>query len=205
MAPELHPNLVELAPLLGTWSGRGSGVYPTIASFDYLEEVVFSHVGKPFLVIATQNPVESEGVYPLPEAQMDRFLMKVLLDYPAPADEGQVLQLLRQEEQRAAAKAASDSFSLGQEVIFQARREVAAIHVAPAIDSYLIALVNATRHPADYDADLARWLQLGASPRGGIGLDLIGRLCEHLGWKLDIHSGPQRGTRVTLDMGASLP
>ncbi|MCS5517128.1 hypothetical protein NWF32_26000 [Pseudomonas qingdaonensis] len=106
---------------------------------------------------------------------MDRFLMKVLLDYPAPADEGQVLQLLRQEEQRAAAKAASDSFSLGQEVIFQARREVAAIHVAPAIDSYLIALVNATRHPADYDADLARWLQLGASPRGGIGLDRCAR------------------------------
>ncbi|MER2099449.1 MAG: MoxR family ATPase [Pseudomonas qingdaonensis] len=128
-----------------------------------------------FMVIATQNPIEQEGTYPLPEAQMDRFLMKVLLDYPAPADESQVLQLLRQEEQRAAAKAASDNFSLGQEVIFQARREVAAIHVAPAIDSYLIALVNATRHPADYDADLARWLQLGASPRGGIGLDRCAR------------------------------
>lgn len=62
MAPELHPNLVELAPLLGTWSGRGSGVYPTIASFDYLEEVVFSHVGKPFLVYGQKTKSPDEGL-----------------------------------------------------------------------------------------------------------------------------------------------
>ncbi|QVM95532.1 MULTISPECIES: AAA family ATPase [Pseudomonas] len=128
-----------------------------------------------FMVIATQNPIEQEGTYPLPEAQMDRFLMKVLLDYPAPDNETQVLQLLRQEEQQAAAQTAANTFSLAQDAIFQARQEIAAIHVAPAIDRYLIDLINATRHPADYDPELARWLQLGASPRGGISLDRCAR------------------------------
>ena len=128
-----------------------------------------------FMVIATQNPIEQEGTYPLPEAQMDRFLMKVLLDYPAPDNETQVLQLLRQEEQQAAAQTAANSFSLAQDAVFQARQEIAAIHVAPAIDRYLIDLINATRHPADYDPELARWLQLGASPRGGISLDRCAR------------------------------
>jgi MoxR-like ATPase len=128
-----------------------------------------------FMVIATQNPIEQEGTYPLPEAQMDRFLMKVLLDYPSPADESQVLRLLRGEEQAVAATAATGQFSLSQEVIFTARGQVAAVHVAPAIDRYLIDLINATRHPADYDADLARWIAIGASPRGGIGLDRCAR------------------------------
>ncbi|MDE1167312.1 MAG: MoxR family ATPase [Pseudomonas sp.] len=132
-----------------------------------------SHVLPPlFIVIATQNPIEQEGTYPLPEAQMDRFLMKVLLDYPKPEDEAQVLRLLRNEEQ--AAELAS-AFKLGQQVIFAARKEVAAISVAPAIDRYLIDLINATRHPADYDADLGRWISIGASPRGGIGLDRCAR------------------------------
>jgi MoxR-like ATPase len=129
-----------------------------------------------FIVIATQNPIEQEGTYPLPEAQMDRFLMKVLLDYPKPEDEGQVLRLLRDEEQALASPTASSHpFALAQEVIFAARKEVAAIHVSPAIDRYLIDLINATRHPADYDADLGRWIALGASPRGGIGLDRCAR------------------------------
>lgn len=129
-----------------------------------------------FIVVATQNPIEQEGTYPLPEAQMDRFLMKVLLDYPSAENESQVLRLLREEEFALGAKtAAVPGFALSQEVIFAARREVSGIHVSPAIDTYLIDLINATRHPADYDADLGRWIAIGASPRGGIGLDRCAR------------------------------
>ncbi|MHC8350605.1 AAA family ATPase [Pseudomonas sp. RT4P38] len=129
-----------------------------------------------FIVVATQNPIEQEGTYPLPEAQMDRFLMKVLLDYPSAENESQVLRLLREEEFALGAKtAAVQGFALSQDVIFAARREVSAIHVSPAIDRYLIGLINATRHPADYDADLGRWISIGASPRGGIGLDRCAR------------------------------
>ena len=129
---------------------------------------------KLFMVLATQNPIEQEGTYPLPEAQMDRFLMKVQLDYPRTEDETQVLRLLREEEQRASA-AAADDLRLSQETVFAARSEITGVHVAPAIDHYLIDLINATRHPADYDEDLARWIQIGASPRGGISLDRVAR------------------------------
>ncbi|WP_095194100.1 MoxR family ATPase [Pseudomonas sp. Irchel 3A7] len=129
-----------------------------------------------FIVVATQNPIEQEGTYPLPEAQMDRFLMKVLLDYPSADNESQVLRLLREEEQALGARtAAVQGFALAQDVIFAARREVSAVHVSAAIDRYLIDLINATRRPADYDADLARWIAIGASPRGGIGLDRCAR------------------------------
>ncbi len=129
-----------------------------------------------FIVVATQNPIEQEGTYPLPEAQMDRFLMKVLLDYPSAENESQVLRLLRNEEMALGANTAStNAFTLPQEVIFAARREVSAVHVSPAIDTYLIDLINATRYPADYDEDLARWIAIGASPRGGIGLDRCAR------------------------------
>ncbi|TDV42415.1 MoxR-like ATPase [Pseudomonas helmanticensis] len=129
-----------------------------------------------FIVVATQNPIEQEGTYPLPEAQMDRFLMKVLLDYPSAENESQVLRLLRNEEfAQGASTSSAKGFSLPQEVIFAARKEVSAVHVSPAIDSYLIDLINATRHPADYDEDLARWIAIGASPRGGIGLDRCAR------------------------------
>ncbi|WP_445494861.1 AAA family ATPase [Pseudomonas sp. 8(2025)] len=129
-----------------------------------------------FIVLATQNPIEQEGTYPLPEAQMDRFLMKVLLDYPQPEDESQVLRLLRAEEQAlGSATPGVPGFALSQQVIFDARREVGAVAVAPAIDRYLIDLVNATRHPADYHPDLGRWIAIGASPRGSIGLDRCAR------------------------------
>ncbi len=127
-----------------------------------------------FIVVATQNPIEQEGTYPLPEAQMDRFVMKVLLDYPSAENESQVLRLLREEEHASSAQAVQ-GFTLAQEVIFAARQQVSAIQVSPAIDCYLIDLINATRHPGDYDADLARWISLGASPRGGIGLDRCAR------------------------------
>ena len=135
-----------------------------------------SHAMPPlFCVLATQNPIEQEGTYPLPEAQMDRFLLKVLLDYPKPDDESQVLRLLREEEQAGSSGSGKVPFILEENVLFAARREVATVHVAPAIDSYLIDLINATRHPADYDADLGRWIAIGASPRGGISLDRVAR------------------------------
>lgn len=135
-----------------------------------------SHAMPPlFCVLATQNPIEQEGTYPLPEAQMDRFLLKVLLDYPNPDDESQVLRLLREEEQAGNSASNKAPFTLEENVLFAARREVATVHVAPAIDSYLIDLINATRHPADYDADLGRWIAIGASPRGGISLDRVAR------------------------------
>ncbi|RWU19034.1 AAA family ATPase [Pseudomonas alkylphenolica] len=127
-----------------------------------------------FMVMATQNPIEQEGTYPLPEAQMDRFLMKLQLDYPKVEDEILVLQLVRAEEQQGnvARKAPTQ---LPQEVVFAARGEVAGLHVSDAIDRYMIDLINATRHPADYDPDLARWIKIGASPRGGISLDRVAR------------------------------
>nr|WP_244166782.1 MoxR family ATPase [Aeromonas lusitana] len=128
-----------------------------------------------FMVLATQNPIEQEGTYPLPEAQMDRFLMKLHLDYPKVEDEIRILRLIRGEDQQQQAGEQQQPDHLSQEVIFAARREVAAIYVSEAIDSYLMALINATRHPADYDADLARWIAIGASPRGGISLDRVAR------------------------------
>ncbi|MFI8481686.1 AAA family ATPase [Pseudomonas sp. NPDC078700] len=129
-------------------------------------------MSKLFIVMATQNPIEQEGTYPLPEAQMDRFLMKLVMDYPHTEDEAEVLRMLRAEDQ---AKTTEQEMRLPQDVIFAAREEVGRVHVSEAIDRYLIDLVNATRHPADYDADLARWIHIGASPRGGISLDRVAR------------------------------
>ena len=129
-----------------------------------------------FMVLATQNPIEQEGTYPLPEAQMDRFLMKLQIDYPKVEDESRVLQLVRAEERSHQSGAASAEIKpLAQESVFAARREVGDVYVSEAINRYLIDLINATRRPADYDADLARWLKVGASPRGGISLDRVSR------------------------------
>lgn len=129
-----------------------------------------------FMVLATQNPIEQEGTYPLPEAQMDRFLMKLLIDYPRVEDESRVLQLVRAEERSQQSGTAPAGITpLAQEAVFAARREVGDVHVSEAIDRYLIDLINATRRAADYDADLARWLKVGASPRGGISLDRVAR------------------------------
>lgn len=129
-----------------------------------------------FMVLATQNPIEQEGTYPLPEAQMDRFLMKLLIDYPKVEDESRVLQLVRAEERSQQSGAEPLEITpLAQDAVFAARREVGDVHVSDAIDRYLIDLIHATRRPADYDADLARWLKVGASPRGGISLDRVSR------------------------------
>ncbi|WP_447748394.1 AAA family ATPase [Pseudomonas nicosulfuronedens] len=127
-----------------------------------------------YLVLATQNPIEQEGTYPLPEAQLDRFLMKLKLDYPAPEHEETMLRLLRA-ERCGGARAREPLAPLDLDILLEARDQVAAIEVAPSIDRYLVDLMQASRRPADYDAQLARWIEVGVSPRGAIGLDRAGR------------------------------
>ncbi|MDY0005714.1 MAG: MoxR family ATPase [Spongiibacteraceae bacterium] len=129
-----------------------------------------------FLVMATQNPIEQEGTYPLPEAQLDRFLMHVRVGYPDADAERRILQLARQE---AEGRPPLPQQRISQAALFEARAAVLALHAAPAIEDYIVQLVIATREPARYDPELARWLQFGASPRGTIALD---RCARALAW-----------------------
>ena len=124
-----------------------------------------------FLVLATQNPIEQEGTYPLPEAQMDRFLLYVHVPYPPAENEAAIMRLVRGE--KAAASAAPPR--IGQELIFAARDEVAAIHVGQAAERYMVDLVIGTREPHRHGGELARWIRLGASPRGSLALDAASR------------------------------
>ncbi|BCX49635.1 ATPase AAA [Haloferula helveola] len=125
-----------------------------------------------FLVLATQNPIEQEGTYPLPEAQMDRFLLYVHVPYPDPANEAAILRLVRGEK---AGTAAEPPPPVPQQLIFDARKEVNAVHVADAAEQYIVDLITATRHPERFGDDLAKWIRLGASPRGTIALDAASR------------------------------
>ncbi|MBS0450385.1 MAG: MoxR family ATPase [Proteobacteria bacterium] len=129
-----------------------------------------------FLVMATQNPIEQEGTYPLPEAQMDRFLMHLSVGYPEAGAEAQIVRLARSEEAHESHAASGQGQSrLAQESIFAARAEIHALQVSEAVEQYIVALVQATREPAAIDADLAQWIQVGVSPRGSIGLDKVAR------------------------------
>lgn len=129
-----------------------------------------------FMVMATQNPIEQEGTYPLPEAQMDRFLMHVYIDYPDEASEIQVIRLVRDEEgQGPGPGKAQEKVTIPQEHIFEARRQIHEIHVSEAIERYIADLITATRKPEKYSEDLKKWIHIGASPRGGIGLDRCSR------------------------------
>ncbi|GLC92101.1 ATPase [Cupriavidus sp. TA19] len=129
-----------------------------------------------FLVMATQNPIEQEGTYPLPEAQMDRFLMHVSVGYPEADAEADIVRLAREEEGGAAgASAAAHAIRLAPASIFNARAEIHGIHVSDAVARYVVALVQATRAPKAVDDDLAKWIQIGVSPRGSIGLDKVAR------------------------------
>jgi len=144
-----------------------------------------------FMVMATQNPEEQEGTYPLPEAQMDRFLMHVLITYPPTEDEIKIIELVRAEETAAiasqgnedasAAKAEVEPTPIPQEAVFAARTEIAAIHVSDASARYMADLVQATRTPEKYTADLAGWIDIGASPRASLALDKCSRTHAWLG------------------------
>ena len=125
-----------------------------------------------FMVMATQNPIEQEGTYPLPEAQLDRFLMHVKIGYPDANAEQAILKLARGEALNTPIHTAAE---LTQNQILEARKEALALHMSDAVEQYLVQLILATRDPSPYSADLARWIEFGASPRGTIALDRCAR------------------------------
>ncbi|MCK5679442.1 MoxR family ATPase [bacterium] len=126
-----------------------------------------------FMVLATQNPIEQEGTYPLPEAQMDRFLMLVRVDYPSPEDELEIIRLVRDEQ---ADGRPDGPGAIAKEVVFSARKEIDRIHSSENLERYLVSLISATRYPEKYSEQLAQWIEVGASPRGSLALDKCSRV-----------------------------
>ena len=124
-----------------------------------------------FLVMATQNPIEQEGTYPLPEAQMDRFLFKVRVDYPDAASERAIVQMLQQEE----GKNTTDLTPIDPTIILEAREAIQKVSVSSPVEKYLVDLVVATRHPESLSPALASWITIGSSPRASIALHRAAR------------------------------
>ncbi|WNJ17359.1 MoxR family ATPase [Pontibacter sp. G13] len=148
------------------------------ALLEAMEERQVSVAGKTypmaplFMVLATQNPVEQEGTYPLPEAQMDRFLMHVTIDYPSDEEELAILRMVRGEASQNGTEAAP---VIPQDVLFAARKEILSVHVSESMERYMVDLVAATRRPAELNDDLGSWIDFGASPRGTLALDKASR------------------------------
>ena len=146
-------------------------------------------MSKLFIVLATQNPIDQEGTYPLPEAQMDRFLMKVLVDYPDELTELEVIRLVREEEAQQNAdsnepQSSASEIKISQEDIFLARRELTTLHINENVERYIVALIMATREPSRYpQSKLGDWLAVGASPRASIAMDRCSRAVAWLGQK----------------------
>ena len=126
-----------------------------------------------FLVMATQNPIEQEGTYPLPEAQLDRFLLHVFVDYPDAAAEKEILALTRNEAK--ATENIEPIVPITQSALFKARQQVLDVHMAENLEDYLLEIVTKTRKPESYGKDLANWIEYGASPRASIALDRCAR------------------------------
>lgn len=127
-----------------------------------------------FMVMATQNPIEQEGTYPLPEAQLDRFLMHVKIGYPDSSRERDILRLVRRESMQGTEELENNEQHLPLEHLFAAREEVLQVHVADAVEDYIVRLISSTRREDD-GSDLARWIAFGASPRGTLALDACAR------------------------------
>jgi MoxR-like ATPase len=128
-----------------------------------------------FMVMATQNPVEQEGTYPLPEAQMDRFLMHVEIDYPDDDSELKIMRLNREEQ----SKKQDNSERLSPQVIFAAREEIANVKISENMEKYIVDIISATRYPGKYNEEIDNWIEFGASPRGSIAID---RSCRTHAW-----------------------
>ncbi|MFA0097348.1 AAA family ATPase [Vibrio splendidus] len=133
-----------------------------------------------FMVLATQNPVEQEGTYPLPEAQMDRFIMKINLNYPDADAEEQIIKMVRSEEKPSTDKPAP----IDPQCIFDARDQLRDIHCSDAVLKYIVAIVVATRQPELYpESPLSQWIGVGSSPRATIALDKCSRAMAWLNGK----------------------
>ena len=132
-----------------------------------------------FMVMATQNPIEQEGTYPLPEAQLDRFLMHVSIEYTPVEDEVRIIELVRDEETAShvnnPAVGKKEAPRISQQAVFDARKEIGRVHVSYAVARYMADLVYATRTPGKYSADLGRWIDVGGSPRASLALDKCSR------------------------------
>jgi MoxR-like ATPase len=128
-----------------------------------------------FLVMATQNPLEQEGTYPLPEAQLDRFLMHVIITYPSGSEEKAILHLARNEARTAQSANGEAEHIIREQDVFDARRAVLDIYLSDDLEQYLLEIVLATRNPGTYGDDLAEWIEYGASPRATIALDRCAR------------------------------
>ena len=127
-----------------------------------------------FMVMATQNPIEQEGTYPLPEAQMDRFLMHVRIGYPDEASEAEVMRLVRGEQVQGVK--AERAAPIEKQAVFDARDEINNVHVSEAAERYMVDLVFATRYPERYSEEVRSWIEVGASPRGTLALDKCSRV-----------------------------
>ncbi len=128
-------------------------------------------LSKLFLVMATQNPIEQEGTYSLPEAQLDRFMLFVKIGYPDAKAEAKILALNRSDNQNLDI----DRPRITQETIFAAQQQLNAVHLSTALEEYIIQLIMATRYPQKYSDELAKWIRFGASPRGTIALEKTAR------------------------------
>jgi MoxR-like ATPase len=128
-----------------------------------------------FLVMATQNPIEQEGTYPLPEAQLDRFLLYVRVQYPTVESERRIAELVRNQAQATPSDSRDQVTPVPQKVLLAARQHIWNVYLAPTLEEYIVQLVLATRDPAPYSETLKRWVRFGASPRATIGLERCAR------------------------------
>lgn len=148
------------------------------ALLEAMEERQVSVAGKTykmeqlFMVMATQNPVEQEGTYPLPEAQMDRFLMHVKIDYPDDKSELAILRLNRSEQSNGQKE---EDDKIEPQVVFDARAEIAKVEISESMEQYIVDIISATRYPDKYGDQMATWIDYGASPRGSIAIDRASR------------------------------
>ena len=128
-----------------------------------------------FMVLATENPIEQEGTYPLPEAQLDRFLMHVVITYPDEAVEGEIIKLNRAENAQKPKDHAAPPAPVPQQAVLDARAEIDSVFVSDLAQKYMVDLIYATRFPGRYGEPLGKWIQVGASPRGSLALDRCAR------------------------------